>query len=194
MKGTKTVFKLFTIVQYRQEEAYLSAMHGRGWKLSHVTFPGFYHFDRCEPEEVSYRLDYNPDGTHDKAEYVQMFSDCGWDYLLDFTGYSYFRKKCAPGEGREEIFSDDSSRLDMMRRVMRHRGRTLIILFAGIILPRFFTQTVGFSSGLHVQVKTERGEPLFYGNCDFALEIPADGLYKIICSGRRAKGTVRLVI
>ena len=82
----------------------------------------------------------------------------------------------------------------MMRRVMRHRGRTLIILFAGIILPRFFTQTVGFSSGLHVQVKTERGEPLFYGNCDFALEIPADGLYKIICSGRRAKGTVRLVI
>ena len=77
---------------------------------------------------------------------------------------------------------------------MRPRGRAGRNLQRRIILPRFFTQTVGFSSGLHVQVKTERGEPLFYGNCDFALEIPADGLYKIICSGRRAKGTVRLVI
>lgn len=32
-----------------------------------------------------YQLDYNPDGKKNQEEYVQMFEDCGWEYLKDFA-------------------------------------------------------------------------------------------------------------
>ena len=92
MKNNKTVYKYFSIPHYRKEEEYLSSMHEQGWRLTKVTFPGFYHFEKCEPESVSYRLDYNQEGIRNKDEYVKMFADCGWEYLFDFVGYSYFGK------------------------------------------------------------------------------------------------------
>ena len=50
MKDKKIVFKFFTIPQYQQEEEYLSSMHEKGWKLTKISFPGFYQFEKCEPE------------------------------------------------------------------------------------------------------------------------------------------------
>lgn len=149
MKDKKTVCKFFTIFQQEQEEKYLSSMHERGWKLKKVVFPGFYHFDRCEPVKASYRLDYNQEGVKNKAEYIKMFSDCGWEYLFDMTGYSYFCKE--GGDREEEIFSDDLSRLDMMRRVFKGRIIPLIILFVTCILPLGFMNVSGYGEGGIVQ-------------------------------------------
>ena len=67
MENKKVVFKWFTIPQYRQEEEYLSSMHENGWKLTKITFPGFYHFEKCKPAKVTYRLDYNQDSLNDKG-------------------------------------------------------------------------------------------------------------------------------
>ena len=130
MKSEKKVFKFYTITQYREEEKFLSEMHEKGWKFIHVSFPGVYHFEKCEPKPVSYRLDYNQEGIQNKSEYVQMFSDCGWEYIEDFVGYSYFRKEGQQGDEKEEIFCDDASRLDMMNRVFKGRIIPLIIIFA----------------------------------------------------------------
>ena len=143
MGNTKTVFKYFTIPQYRKEEEYLSSMHRNGWKFTKVTFPGFYHFEQCEPEDVVYRLDYNQEGVANKPEYVQMFSDCGWEYLFDYVGYSYFRKTTDESGVDEEIFCDDESRLDMMKRVYRGRVIPLIVIFLCVILPQFLMNSVG---------------------------------------------------
>ena len=147
MGERKTVFKYFTIPQYQQEEAFLSSMHEKGWRLARITFPGFYHFHRCEPGKVAYRLDYNQEGMRDKSAYVRMFSDCGWEYLFDFVGYSYFCKEGAAGDGREEIFCDDASRLDMMKRVFKGRIIPLILLFAGVVLPQLVLNTLGHNGG-----------------------------------------------
>ena len=147
MGNSKTVFKFFTIPQYRQEEDYLSAMNEKGWRFTHVTFPGFYHFEKSEPERVAYRLDYNQEGIRNKAEYVQMFSDCGWEYICDFAGYSYFRKEGVVGEEREEIFCDDASRLDMMKRAYRGKIIPVVLLFALVIISQLFMNTLGNSVG-----------------------------------------------
>ena len=150
MGNSKTVYyKYFTIPKYRQEEDYLSAMNEKGWRFTHVTFPGFYHFEKCEPGQVTYRLDYNQEGIRNKTEYVQLFSDCGWEYICDFAGFSYFRKTGIAGAEREEIFCDDVSRLDMMRRVFRGRMIPMIILFALVILPQLFLNTAGNSVGIY---------------------------------------------
>lgn len=151
MVNKKTVFKYFTILQYQQEEEYLSSMHEKGWKLERITFPGLYHFERCEPGKVTYRLDYNQEGIKNKTEYVQMFSDCGWNYLFDFVGYSYFCKEGSAGQEREEIFCDDLSRFDMMKRVFKGRIIPLIILFISIVLPQLFINTLGHNGGGTVQ-------------------------------------------
>lgn len=145
MKDKKTTYKCFSIAQYRQEEDYLSSMHEKGWKLTHITFPCAYHFQKCEPQKVSYRLDYSPEGLKNKEEYVQMFKDCGWTYMFDLIGYSYFYKV---GEDdnceREEIYCDDLSRFEMMKKVFRGRMVPLIILFAMVIVPQLFSNTVNY--------------------------------------------------
>lgn len=115
----------------------LSSMHKMGWKFTKVIFHGLYYFEECEPENVTYRLDYNQEGIRNKAEYVQMFSDCGWEYLFDFAGYSYFRKGSDESDTDDEIFCDDESRLDMMKRVYRGRIIPLIVLFCCTIFPQF---------------------------------------------------------
>ena len=48
MKEKKTEFRWFTIVEYEKEQEYLRKMHQKGWKFFRVTFPGFYHFEKCE--------------------------------------------------------------------------------------------------------------------------------------------------
>ena len=109
MGHTKKEFKWFSVPQYEQEQEYLRFMHSQGWKLVRISFPGFYHFEECTPEDVVYQLDYNREGDQNKSEYVKMFSDCGWEYLFDFVGYSYFRKPISNMQGSEEIFCKDLS-------------------------------------------------------------------------------------
>lgn len=134
---TKKEFKYFTIFRYEEEQEYLSDMHRHGWKFTKISGIGTYHFEECEPEDVVYQLDYNQEGRKQKEEYVQMFEDCGWEYLFDFVDYSYFRKPKAEMQGDEEIFCDEQSRLDMMDRVYKGRLVPLLVLFCALLLPQF---------------------------------------------------------
>ena len=143
MKNVKTTFRIFTIYQYEQEEKYLTSMHEKGWRMTSVVFPGFYSFEKTEPEHVVYRLDYNKEGLTHKDEYVQMFADCGWEYIQEFVGYSYFRKKITDEDQNEEIFCDDESRFDMMKRVFRGRLIPLIVIFCLVIVPHILSCIFG---------------------------------------------------
>lgn len=134
---TKKQYKYFTIFEYEKEQVYLQNMHKEGWKFVKVSGFGTYHFVECTPEDVVYQLDYNQEGLANKAEYVQMFNDCGWEYIQDYAGYSYFRKPAADMNGAEEIFCDDESRIQMMDRVYKGRLLPLVVLFSCILLPQF---------------------------------------------------------
>lgn len=126
---TKQEFRYFTITEYDKEQQYLSKRHGEGWKFTGVTGIGKYHFEQCEPEAVVYQLDYNQEGNINQPEYTQMFEDCGWEYITTYVGYSYFRKPVAEMKEEEEIFFDDSSKLDMMNRVFKGRMIPMFITF-----------------------------------------------------------------
>lgn len=136
MKDTKKVFKIFTVMEYEKEQEYLRDEHKNGWKFVKVSFPGIYLFEKCTPEDVVYQLDYNEDREKNMGEYIQMFRDCGWDYICDFVGYSYFRKPVSEMNGEEEIFSDDSSKMDMIDRVFKGRMVPLLVIFSLLICPQ----------------------------------------------------------
>ena len=143
---TKKEIKFFSIVQYEQEGEYLRNMHKSGWKFVRMTGLGMYHFVECEPEDVVYQLDYNQEGLKNKEEYVQMFADCGWEYLQDAFGYSYFRKPASEMNGEEEIFCDEASRMEMMNRVFKGRLTPLIVIFCCCLLPQFLNATFIYDS------------------------------------------------
>ncbi len=142
----KKQFKWFTIFEYDKEQYYLRMMHKSGWKFVKVTVIGIYHFEKCTPEDVIYQLDYNQEGLKNKDEYVTMFNDCGWEYLQDFFGYSYFRKPVTDGNVNEEIFCDDESRLQMMERVFKGRMIPLLIIFLCCLMPNFIINLLSFKN------------------------------------------------
>lgn len=130
MAETKIKLRFFTIPQWEQEAQWLRSMHKKGWKLQRITLPCWYRFERCTPEDVIYQLDFNPEGIEQKEEYVQMFQDCGWEYIQDMAGYSYFHKPVSEmSDADEEIFCDEDSRLDMMKRVWKGKILPLLTIF-----------------------------------------------------------------
>ena len=155
MSEYKKEFRYFTIFDYEKEQEYLSWMHECGWKFTMVYFPGIYCFEKCKPEKVIYQLDYNQEGRTHKAEYLQMFADCGWEYLLEFMGYSYFRKPAAEMKEDEGIFCDDDSRLDMMKRVFRGRMVPLLCIFLAVLLPQLLIPVLLFVFGVSIGANRE---------------------------------------
>lgn len=131
----------FTIPEWEKEQEWLRKQHKKGWKLINATIPCFYTFEECTPEDVIYQLDFNQEGLENRGDYIQMFRDCGWDYIAEMAGYSYFRKPVSEMKsGEEEIFSDDASKMDMIHRVFKGRVSILLVIFFCTIIPQIFMQ------------------------------------------------------
>ena len=72
MKQTKTEIRFFPIPAWKKEENYLRKQHQNGWEFISVNGLCLYHFRRCEPNDVIYQLDYNPDSLTNKHEYLAI--------------------------------------------------------------------------------------------------------------------------
>lgn len=129
MAEIKRKFKVFLITQENEEQRWLEQQHRNGWKLCKVNY-SVYTFEKCEPEEVVYQLNYNTEGQQDELE----SKGCGWEYVCDFSGYSYFRKPKA------EITEENNSfrhmpHEQMIKRMFRSRVLPLLIIFCICVVP-----------------------------------------------------------
>ena len=143
-KDIKRVWRYYTLADYEKEEQFLSKMAAQGWRF--VDTNGFrYTFERCEPEQVVYRIDFSGLDLNERDDYYAMFRDFGWEYLQDFNGFSYF---CKNGKGVSEdeleIFSDNSSRIEMMKRVILSKLLPVLVMWlgAGMILSTRFLNNI----------------------------------------------------
>lgn len=131
----KKVFKLFLLSDYEKEETYLTEMHRNGWKLKKVNF-GVMTFEKCTPENVIYKLDFAENKKDDKTAYITLFSDYGWEHIQDFNDFSYFRMNADSLKDEDtEIFSDNESRLEMIRKIIGRRMTPLWCIFMAIVIP-----------------------------------------------------------
>lgn len=138
MKNTKTLFRFFTLFEYEEEEAFLEKQHKNGWKVTGFKLPGFYKFEKCEPEDMTYRIDFTNENGAKNAEYQQIFADNGWDFLWSVNGFSIFRKEgFSASEGKNEIFTDNASKLQMLQKIQQRRLLPLITIFLCAIVPNF---------------------------------------------------------
>ena len=139
----KIVYRIFTIADYDREALYLRKMHAEGWKLKKVSYSTLvivvkYTFEKCKPEQVSYQLDIYPMKKSERASYLQLFKDCGWEHITDFNGFSYFRKAHSEieSDAEFEIYNDAAGKLAMVKRILTMRMLPILLLFSAL-LPVF---------------------------------------------------------
>ena len=139
----KVVYRIATIADYDREALYLRKMHAEGWKLKEVTYSNLvvavkYTFEKCHPEQVSYQLDFYPMEKSERASYLQLFKDCGWEHITDFNGFSYFRKLHSgiESDAEFEIYNDAAGKLAVVKRILTMRMLPILLLFSAL-LPVF---------------------------------------------------------
>ena len=144
MMEKKVVYRIATIADYDREALYLREMHAQGWKLKEVSYSNLvvavkYTFEKCQPEQVSYQLDFYPMKKSERASYLQLFKDCGWEHITDFNSFSYFRKAHSEVESAAEfeIYNDAAGKLAMVKRILRLRLVPVLLLLA-IHIPFLF--------------------------------------------------------
>jgi len=152
MMEKKVVYRIATIADYDREALYLRKMHAEGWKLKEVTYSNLvvavkYTFEKCQPEQVSYQLDFYPMKKSERASYLQLFKDCGWEHITDFNGFSYFRKLRSgiESDAEFEIYNDVAGKLAMVKRILTRRMFPILLLFLAL-LPVFSKFVTGGSS------------------------------------------------
>jgi hypothetical protein len=94
-----------------------------------------------------YRLGYIT-GKFDREEYLQLFTDAGWEFVDEMMGWQYFRKESLSGE-EPQIFTDPESKIQKYQRLL---GYFIIFLPIWVVL----LNTIG-------------DIPYGYGNLIFAL-------------------------
>ena len=156
MMEKKIVYRIFTIADYEREALYFREMHAKGWKLRKVSysillFAVKYTFEKCHPEQVSYQLDFYPMEKSERASYLQLFKDCGWEHITDFNGFSYFRKLHSgiESDAEFEIYNDAAGKLAVVKRILIIRMIPILLLFLLIfsaLLPVFSKFVSGGSS------------------------------------------------
>ena len=139
----KIVYRIFTIADYDRETLYFREMHAKGWKLRKVSYSILlfaikYTFEKCQPEQVPYQLDFYPMKTSEKTSYLQLFKDCGWEHITDFNGFSYFRKAHSEieSDAEFEIYNDAAGKLAMVHRILRLRLLP-VLFFLSMLIPLF---------------------------------------------------------
>ncbi|WP_086349656.1 DUF2812 domain-containing protein [Candidatus Enterococcus clewellii] len=124
----KEVVKYFGLADYLEEERFLADQHRSGWKMVGAKKLGWsYVFEKCEPEEYIYQLDFIENDQVDE-DYFQLFEDCGWEYFHKLNNWYYFRKKKSENKDENAIFNDAASRAEMAKKVMRSQWIILLPL------------------------------------------------------------------
>jgi hypothetical protein len=114
----KIIKQNFPLSDFEEEQAFLTSHHGEGWKLQSVKGKK-YTFQKCDKEAVIYQIDFNPE-ERKKDEYIQLYSDFGWQFVAEKDGRFYFCKS-AMGDDENTIFSDRETKAIMCRKIIKRK-------------------------------------------------------------------------
>lgn len=90
-KSIKKIFKIHWAWNDDKEERWLEKMSQEGW---HLTSPSFvYRFEKGDPADMVYRMDFQSLRKTDIKEYLGLFKDAGWEHVGRFGAWYYLKKE-----------------------------------------------------------------------------------------------------
>lgn len=131
---TKVIKKSFGIGDFIDEQNWLEEQHSSGWKI--ISFDASikfifdkcdYTFEKCEAQNYIYQIDYNESGKSND-DYIQLFIDCGWEFVIQYKTWFYFRKLRTTEDIDLSIFSDNESRSEMCKKVLNGQIKKILPL------------------------------------------------------------------
>lgn len=106
-----------------KDEKFLNDMTKKGYALKHF-FMGFYTFEKCEPNEYTYRIDLIQDKTPEELkEYIDLITESGAEFIQRWGVWAFFRKK-----GEFDLYTDLDSQISLYSRIEKMFITLLIIL------------------------------------------------------------------
>ena len=101
-------------------------------------------------------MDFYPMKKSERASYLQLFKDCGWEHITDFNGFSYFRKLYSgvESDAEFEIYNDAAGKLAMVKKILTMRMLPILLLFLALlpVLSKFVSGGSSFSWGMFLIV------------------------------------------
>ncbi|CYU91976.1 Protein of uncharacterised function (DUF2812) [Streptococcus suis] len=144
---TKTECKVFFITDFNQQAQYLTEMHRKGWRLTKIRWSFFYHFEKCEPEDVAYQVDFKERKNKDRESYLRMYEDYGWEFVTSCRSFVIFRKAAVKGD--LEIYGDRESKVEFVKTIFQRRYLPSLGLY-GILLGTSLGSRPGFVLGISI--------------------------------------------
>ena len=135
MADTVMKLRFWTIADFKEEEVWLREMAKTGLHFKRMIVPCFYFFEKGEPRDVIYRLDFT--NNNEGGDYASMLADFGWENCGRCMGWIYWRRNAdeLADEREGELFSDDESRLALVKKVILTRMLPLMVIFLCCVLP-----------------------------------------------------------
>lgn len=152
IKKYKKMIRFFGAWQDDKEETWLREMSLKGWKLKKYTFL-VYTFEKAEPKDYIYKLDYKTTFNNDMEEYLAIFNDAGWEHVEEFAGWHYFRIEAENSEV-PDIYSDNKSKAEKYKGLLRFLSIILIsnvvIGFTSVYNPAINYWGIGILRGFYI--------------------------------------------
>ena len=117
-KQNKNFLKWFWPWQDQQREEWLQRMSQNGWHLNSIGLGGLvFKFTPGEKLDYVYQLDFRQERSEQMVEYLDLYEKAGWEHVMSWNGWQYFRKRYKEGE-TAQIFTDNQSKVQKYKRLM----------------------------------------------------------------------------
>ena len=114
-----------------KETAWLNDMSGRGWAMNGF-FAGFYRFEKCDPGEYIYQIDFGDEMYHVSDEYRGLMEDIGAEIVTLWGYWIILRKRAA--DGPFELYTDPESMIEHYTKIRRMFKAVTILELVGLFI------------------------------------------------------------
>lgn len=128
----KVCRRIFFVWQEEKEEKWLRSMSLKGWHLMDTGICTYY-FEKGEPLDMIYKLDFKATGDEDMSDYKELFENTGWKYVSRMNGWHYFRTQSGTNTDCE-IYTNNESKLMKYSSLLKYLLMAGASTFSGVFL------------------------------------------------------------
>lgn len=125
------------------ETKWLNEMAEQGWAMKRF-FAGFYSFERCEPGQYMYQVDFGNRFFSVSEEYREFMQETGVEIVQPWGLWIILRKKA--GEGTFELYTDVDSTIEHYTKIRRMFKAVAVVEILCLFLELYAGYS-GFSMG-----------------------------------------------